>query len=666
MKSYQIKIILKNSKPPVWKRCVIPAGITFSQLALILEEMVEAEMTADYEYEFYQAGVHVREWKDGERQVTSYRFDYMCASDTYIDSLADKEAWFTFRMGEGCQYRIEIEKRLPEPISYPSVIKQKGCAQIREWTDTDTMNERLRQRYPIHYGEPDYRNFDELRKDPEIKNKGINGAEKPVDRTDRQERSTESKLKDFSEQVIQLYAQQMTEKITSQVKNIKESDDAGVDELRSLLEETEWKMKKEVREKLFGYPGEEESREPDIKEFLLGATREELLEMAEDLELTHYKSLNKTGLAERIRDEILKPEVMAKRLLLLSDAEIQEFEKAASKANGFYPSREEMDNLEKMYDLAYVMLYSDDYAQVPREAAEVYEKINTPEFQEKRQGTFWMYHCLMMVEMIYGCAPVRIVCRMLEKCQGHKVDRGEFEELFVNVPEELNPCVLVEDRVIYKEILKDKLYLKMEQSQEGKDFYIPGPDEIIEYTEKGYPVSDPCYRRLKTFLVRELDSDIAGVEELMPVLWNHISMGARLSDIMDILEDQQIVFKTEDAVEKFVSLMMDVNNNTRMVIHRGRTPNEMQNRRSALPGGKRHTIVPMSSEVAELLGGAADDLKGMGFNVDLDYNADEITAVAMPNGISGKAVTGKKKIYPNDPCPCGSGKKYKKCCGKKK
>ena len=23
------------------------------------------------------------------------------------------------------------------------------------------------------------------------------------------------------------------------------------------------------------------------------------------------------------------------------------------------------------------------------------------------------------------------------------------------------------------------------------------------------------------------------------------------------------------------------------------------------------------------------------------------------------------KVYPNDPCPCGSGKKYKKCCGKK-
>lgn len=38
----------------------------------------------------------------------------------------------------------------------------------------------------------------------------------------------------------------------------------------------------------------------------------------------------------------------------------------------------------------------------------------------------------------------------------------------------------------------------------------------------------------------------------------------------------------------------------------------------------------------------------------------------------GKSTQGKtvvkaeKKIYPNDPCPCGSGKKYKKCCGKNK
>lgn len=32
---------------------------------------------------------------------------------------------------------------------------------------------------------------------------------------------------------------------------------------------------------------------------------------------------------------------------------------------------------------------------------------------------------------------------------------------------------------------------------------------------------------------------------------------------------------------------------------------------------------------------------------------------------SSTTVVKDKKIYPNDPCPCGSGKKYKKCCGRK-
>ena len=38
--------------------------------------------------------------------------------------------------------------------------------------------------------------------------------------------------------------------------------------------------------------------------------------------------------------------------------------------------------------------------------------------------------------------------------------------------------------------------------------------------------------------------------------------------------------------------------------------------------------------------------------------------------VNGKIDPGKgkqrkaDKIYPNDPCPCGSGKKYKRCCGR--
>ena len=35
---------------------------------------------------------------------------------------------------------------------------------------------------------------------------------------------------------------------------------------------------------------------------------------------------------------------------------------------------------------------------------------------------------------------------------------------------------------------------------------------------------------------------------------------------------------------------------------------------------------------------------------------------------TAKTATKKRteaKVYPNDPCPCGSGKKYKQCCGRR-
>lgn len=42
---------------------------------------------------------------------------------------------------------------------------------------------------------------------------------------------------------------------------------------------------------------------------------------------------------------------------------------------------------------------------------------------------------------------------------------------------------------------------------------------------------------------------------------------------------------------------------------------------------------------------------------------DEFSSIEFPTGLNGPAIKKKIKVYPNDPCPCGSGKKYKKCCG---
>ena len=38
MKAYQLKIMIKNSKPPIWRRVIVPAGLSFSQLELMMSQ----------------------------------------------------------------------------------------------------------------------------------------------------------------------------------------------------------------------------------------------------------------------------------------------------------------------------------------------------------------------------------------------------------------------------------------------------------------------------------------------------------------------------------------------------------------------------------------------------------------------------------------------------
>ena len=41
-----------------------------------------------------------------------------------------------------------------------------------------------------------------------------------------------------------------------------------------------------------------------------------------------------------------------------------------------------------------------------------------------------------------------------------------------------------------------------------------------------------------------------------------------------------------------------------------------------------------------------------------------MVAGAPDKTIKKKPIVKKTKVGPNDPCPCGSGLKYKKCCGR--
>ena len=90
-----------------------------------------------------------------------------------------------------------------------------------------------------------------------------------------------------------------------------------------------------------------------------------------------------------------------------------------------------------------------------------------------------------------------------------------------------------------------------------------------------------------------------------------------MQEYIDHLSEANIKFKGIDEAKEFYDLLYGVINNTRIWWNHGHTPNEIAN----------------------------------------------LMATGKPP-MKGKPVTASPKINRNDPCPCGSGKKNKQCCGK--
>ena len=66
-----------------------------------------------------------------------------------------------------------------------------------------------------------------------------------------------------------------------------------------------------------------------------------------------------------------------------------------------------------------------------------------------------------------------------------------------------------------------------------------------------------------------------------------------------------------------------------------------------------------------LLAGIAHDVAHTIFRVGITREKSPSPAPMVEAAKRREAVTAaKKKVGRNDPCPCGSGKKYKHCCGR--
>ncbi len=155
------------------------------------------------------------------------------------------------------------------------------------------------------------------------------------------------------------------------------------------------------------------------------------------------------------------------------------------------------------------------------------------------------------------------------------------------------------------------------------DYYLPQKMDILYAGRNEEEKLNSVQRKFKKMLINGFAISEAEAEDILWEMKLDIKNDfSSMSMLQDFASDYE--FKNEKQTQEFVSQLNELHNNTRMWILKGHTPEELFEE-------ERKHLQPLPKN-------------------DQDGSVGERTVVK------------EEKVGRNDPCPCGSGKKYKKCC----
>lgn len=393
--------------------------------------------------------------------------------------------------------------------------------------------------------------------------------------------------------------------------------------------------------------------------------KDELKVFADDIGLTKLSKLKKAELVELVAARLLDPDVMFCRMSIFDDRAIGIFEKGIGK---FYRyTDEERETVDILNEMELAAVGRDDAGEdilfVFDEVAEVWRGVKNEKFDAYRKRASWVWKCLYWTEEMYGYTPIENFLDVINVKKELRMTADELIEIFDHFPLDQLWTVRLDDiflSTIYAPD-PDRLY-DLRVRQQGKDYYIPTVAEVEELFDTCALLSTPAYQEMKKYMTKNMHLTETEAEDILLDLWDMLSTEDDFLESVQWFMGQFELMKKKQA-EEVLNLFMPLSNNTRMIANKGHTPSELSGRIKFGPGNMP-VITAGSSLAAGMLAEAAPEIRKMGFGLDLESNAANIPVMDLPNGLDGPAKMSQKKVYPNDPCPCGSGKKFKKCCGK--
>lgn len=251
----------------------------------------------------------------------------------------------------------------------------------------------------------------------------------------------------------------------------------------------------------------------------------------------------------------------------------------------------------------YCFKRKDDTYVIPEEPKKA--TIFTDGFWKEQKRKSFLVDCLNTIGYLYGCAPVAILLQMYNTNSPVSLTREQLQQEIACLPENYNYFILKNDLIIHRSLCEHELYRKIQKCQGTLPFYMPSREEILHLSRYGAFPEDSCSRRLSSCLTGILPVNFRKAQAITREIQAIFRQGGSINDAITDLTDKQQLPAQATGDKKLLSSLNEMFAHTRLMLNRGNTASE---------------------------------------TVQLKKK--------------------KTKIYPNSPCPCGSGKKYKNCCGR--
>lgn len=366
-----------------------------------------------------------------------------------------------------------------------------------------------------------------------------------------------------------------------------------------------------------------------LYEAINGLTKDEMNSIRKNYDFKNLSSLKKAELAAELAR--LVP-LKFKKVIYTLDQGRYDFIKIILKNSGVIPDVGiSVENAEALmgFSIIFPGLYDDQKVLfMPGELIDIFSQTDGSELETiVHRNTEWirLTHGLLYYYGVMSPWPLKL---KMEKLTGQQIDFLEFMNVMSFACDFYGQARFTPDGYQDDRVFDAREIIEEQGRRPGVDYYPFTKKQLLEAGYPGYVDKTPEMKSFTDFLLKHYRLSDKETNEIALQITNMINADSKPTMIIEYLQSW-LEFPSFEFVQQLAAKIMELHNNTRQWVLKGHTPNELFQE-------ERKFLKPLPTEPFK--------------------KARPVSKVLeMPTGT---------RVGRNDPCPCGSGKKYKKCCGK--